>query len=446
MLRRTENPTAAPFAPSEVAGSIVVPTRLSNWKKLLLFAGPGLLVSVGYMDPGNWATDIQAGSSYGYKLLWVVVLSSLAAMQLQCMSMRLGVATGRDLARLSRDRYAPSTNVVLWILAEISIVACDLAEVLGGALAFKLLLHVSLPVGVLMTALDTVLVLSLRGQGFRRVEAIVLGLVSTIAVCYFVELALIKPVWPDIAAGLWPLNNAITQSDGLFIAIGILGATIMPHNLYLHSSIVNTRGSSEDHAVVTGSDAARAERLRFGRIDTIASLSVALLVNAAILILAGAAFFHPGMAGIADIEDAHRLLEPIAGPGAAILFALALLAAGQSSTFTGTIAGQVIMEGFINFKISSWLRRVITRALALGPALAGVIWLGEHSLAKMLVLSQVVLSLQLPFAMYPLLRFTSDKTLMGRFASTRITALSGWMLFVIITAANLILVWQVVFA
>jgi manganese transport protein len=269
--------------------------------------------------------------------------------------------------------------------------------------------------------------------------------VSTIAVCYFVELALIKPVWPDIAAGLWPVNNAITQSDGLFIAIGILGATIMPHNLYLHSSIVNTRGTTEDHAVVTGSEAARAERLRFGRIDTIASLSIALLVNAAILILAGAAFFHPGSAGIADIEDAHRLLEPIAGPGAAILFALALLAAGQSSTFTGTIAGQVIMEGFINFKISSWLRRVITRALALVPALAGVIWLGEHSLAKMLVLSQVVLSLQLPFAMYPLLRFTSDKKLMGRFANTPLAALSGWLLFAVITAANLILVWQVIF-
>jgi manganese transport protein len=445
MLRRTENPTAAPFAPSEVAGSIVVPTRLSNWSKLLLFAGPGLLVSVGYMDPGNWATDIQAGSSYGYKLLWVVVLASLAAMLLQCMSMRLGVATGRDLARLSRDRYARGTNVVLWILAEISIVACDLAEVLGGALAFKLLLHVSLPVGVLLTALDTLVVLGLRGQGFRRVEAIVLGLVSTIAVCYLVELALIKPVWPDIAAGLWPVNDAITQKDGLFIAIGILGATIMPHNLYLHSSIVNTRSSAEDHALVSASDGARAERLRFGRIDTIASLSIALLVNAAILILAGAAFFHPGTAGISDIEDAHRLLEPIAGHGAAILFALALLAAGQSSTFTGTIAGQVIMEGFINFKISSWLRRIITRALALVPALAGVVWLGDHALARMLVLSQVVLSLQLPFAMYPLLRFTSDKSLMGRFASTPLTALSGWLLFFLITGANLLLVWQIAF-
>jgi manganese transport protein len=442
MLRLPDTATA-PFCPSEVAGTITVPTRMSLVKKFFLFAGPGLLVSVGYMDPGNWATDIQAGSSYGNHLLWVVVLSSLAAMVLQCMSMRLGIATGRDLARLSRDEYSPAANVCLWLLAEISIVACDLAEVLGGALAFKLLLHVSLPVGILLTALDTLVVLGLQGQGFRRVEAIVLGLVVTIAVCYFVELALVHPSWSDVAAGLVPGLEGIREQDGLVIAIGILGATIMPHNLYLHSSVVNTRHSAAATSEVADSnDAAKKEALRFSRVDTIFSLTLALLVNAAILILAATAFHHPGTAGIADISDAYRLLQPIAGPLAAALFAFALLASGQSSTFTGTIAGQGIMEGVINFSIPCWQRRVITRALALVPALVGVLLMGDHALSRLLVLSQVVLSLQLPFAMYPLLRFTSNRRLMGLFANGPVVKLCGWILFVLITAANLVLIWQ----
>jgi manganese transport protein len=419
-----------------IGGAIVVSPRLSPFRKLLLYAGPGILISVGYVDPGNWATDIQAGSTYGYELLWVVVLSSLAAIVLQSQSMRLGIATGQDLASLSRERYAPVVNFVLWVLAEIAIIACDLAEVLGGALAFKLLLHVSLPVGILLTALDTLIVLGLQGSGFRRIEAIVFALVATIGVCYVVELFLITPAWNSILAGLVPTKAAITEHDGLYIAIGILGATVMPHNLYLHSSIVNTRMSA-----TPGFDA-RSEALHFSRIDTIASLLVALLINAAILILAAAAFHHPGQAGIADIEDAYHLLEPIAGPAAAVIFALALLAAGQSSTFTGTMAGQVIMEGFLDLRISPWLRRIITRGLALVPALVGVMWLGEHALARLLILSQVVLSLQLPFAMFPLLRFTSDKSLMGRFVNNRMASVTGWLLFAAITGANLALVWQ----
>jgi manganese transport protein len=416
--------------------TIKVGRRLSGFRKLLLYAGPGILISVGYVDPGNWATDIQAGSTYGYQLLWVVVLSSLAAIVLQSQSMRLGIATGQDLASLSRQRYTPAVNLVLWALAEIAIVACDLAEVLGGALAFKLLLHVSLPVGILLTALDTLIVLSLQGSGFRRVEAIVCALVATIGVCFVVELFLIEPAWAPILKGLVPTGAAVTDHDGLFIAIGILGATVMPHNLYLHSSIVNTRVAGNP------SEDTRAEALHFSRIDTIASLLAALLINAAILVLAAAAFHHLGQAGIADIEDAYRLLEPIAGPASAVLFALALLAAGQSSTFTGTMAGQVIMDGFLNLKIPAWQRRVITRGLALVPALVGVLWLGEHALARLLILSQVVLSLQLPFAMYPLLRLTSDQTLMGRFANSRLTSMTGWALFAVITGANLTLVWQ----
>jgi len=432
-------PTASLHAPldtSAVADTGEVGARMPVWKKLLTYAGPGFLISVGYVDPGNWATDIQAGSTYGFALLWVVVLSSLAAIVLQLQSMRLGIATGKDLAVLSRKQYAPAVNLALWALAEIAIIACDLAEVLGGALAFKLLLHVSLTVGILLTALDTILVLGLRGSGFRRVEAIVFTLVATIGICYLVELLLIGPSWRQVLPGLVPSLSSVSEHDGLFIAIGILGATVMPHNLYLHSSIVNTRTARP----LSGSR--RRDALNFSRIDTVISLLIALAINAAILILAGAAFHRPGQAGIADIEDAYHLLEPIAGPAAAAIFAIALLAAGQSSTFTGTIAGQVVMEGFLDLSIAPWLRRVITRGLALIPALLGVLWLGEHALARLLILSQVVLSLQLPFAMFPLLSFTSSRKLMGEFVSGPLTTGIGWLLFVAITGANLMLIWQ----
>lgn len=433
---RLPTTATAPFCPSEVAGTVSVPAGDPFWKKILRFAGPGLLVSVGYMDPGNWATAIQGGSQFGYQLLFVVVLSSLAAIVLQCLSMRLGIATGKDLAVHCREQYSPGASKTLWGFAEISIIACDLAEVLGCALAFKLLLGVSLPVGVALTAFDTLIVLGLKGKGFRQIEAIVLGLIATIAACLLAELVFIKPDWHAVAAGLVPSLSALSSREPLYLAIGILGATVMPHNLYLHSSIVQTR-------LVGKNDSSRAQAIGLSRIDTIVSLMLALLVNGAILILAAAAFYKPGNTQVLDIDDAYRLLEPVAGTAlAAILFGLALFASGQSSTFTGTIAGQVIMEGFLKLRIPCWQRRLITRSLALLPAMAGVLILGDHSVGRLLVLSQVVLSLQLPFAMYPLVRFTARRDLMGPFVNAWWTTLMAWLLFAVISAANLWLVWQ----
>ncbi|WP_250473699.1 Nramp family divalent metal transporter [Caballeronia sp. GAFFF1] len=426
----------APFCPSEVKGSVVVAPGTPLWKKLLQFAGPGLLISIGYMDPGNWATDIEAGSRYGYSLLFVVVLSSIAAMVLQCLSMRLGIVTGRDLAQLSRERYAKPVAHAQWMLAELSIIACDLAEVLGGALAFHLLFGCSLMWGVVLTAFDTLIVLGLKGKNFRDLEAIMLGLIATIGVGYIVELALVKPHWPSVAAGLVPSFNVLSEREPLYLAIGILGATVMPHNLYLHSSIVQTRVVTREHKDLALS-------IRLSRLDTVASLMLALLINAAILILAASAFHATGHTQVTEIEDAYKLLAPIVGSGlAAILFAVTLFASGQSSTFTGTIAGQVIMEGFLRLKIPCYQRRFITRALALVPALIGVYMLGNGAVGKLLVASQVVLSLQLPFALYPLIRMTSDRTLMGSFANAAHTKVIAWLLFVVISAANIWLVVQ----
>ena len=428
----------APFCPSEVAGTVAVTAGDPYWKKVLRFAGPGLLVSVGYMDPGNWATAIQGGSQFGYQLLYVVVLSSLAAIVLQCLSMRLGIVTGKDLAVHCREQYKPPVAKTLWGFAEISIIACDLAEVLGCALAFKLLLGVSLPVGVALTALDTLIILGLKGKGFRQIEAIVLGLILTVAVCLVAELIFVKPDWQAVAAGLIPSMQTLSQREPLYLAIGILGATVMPHNLYLHSSVVQTR-------VVSPTPAAKQEAIGLSRIDTIISLLLALLINGAILVVAAAAFYEPGNTRVLDIDDAYQLLAPVAGTAlAAILFGLALLASGQSSTFTGTIAGQVIMEGFLKMKIPCWQRRLLTRGLALIPAMIGVLTLGEHSVGKLLVLSQVVLSLQLPFAMYPLISLTSQRRIMGDFVNAWWTTSLAWLLFVVISAANVWLVWQAV--
>ncbi|MET3247289.1 manganese transport protein [Burkholderia sp. OAS925] len=319
----------APFCPSEVQGSVAVSQGAPFWKKILQFAGPGLLVSIGYMDPGNWATDIEAGSRYGYSLLFVVMLSSLAAMALQCLSMRLGIVTGRDLAELSRARYSPAVARFQWLLAELSIIACDLAEVLGGALAFHLLFKCSLTTGVLLTAFDTLIVLGLKGKNFRDLEAIMLGLIATIGVGYIVELALVKPHWPSVAQGLIPSWQALSSREPMYLAIGILGATVMPHNLYLHSSIVQTRAVKRDPASIGSA-------IGMSRIDTIASLLLALMINMAILILAAAAFHATGHNQVTEIEDAYKLLAPIVGTGfAAVLFAVTLLASGQSSTFTG---------------------------------------------------------------------------------------------------------------
>jgi manganese transport protein len=426
----------APFCPSEVQGSVKVPEGAPLWKKILVFAGPGLLVSVGYMDPGNWATDIEAGSRFGYALLSIVLLSSLAAISLQCLSMRVGLVTNKDLARLSRDHFHPHVNKFLWLLAELAVIATDIAEVLGSALAFTLLFGISLKAGIAITALDTLIVLGLKGKGFRQVEAIILGLVLTIGFCYFVELWLVKPYWPGVLMGYVPRPGDFAGIAPWYIAIGILGATVMPHNLYLHSSVVQTRK-------VENTFRGKAEALKFGTLDTVASLSLAFLVNSAILILASAAFHSTGHQGVKEIDDAYQLLEPIVGTSVAgVLFGIALLAAGQSSTFTGTIAGQILLEGFLNLKIPCWQRRVITRILALVPAWIGVSLLGDHSTGRLLVLSQVVLSFQLPFAIYPLIRFASDRELMGEFRIGAFWKIQAWFLFLAISLANGWLVFQ----
>ncbi|MDM0039418.1 Nramp family divalent metal transporter [Variovorax sp. J22G21] len=427
----------APFCPSEVKGSVTVDPGLPFHRKLLRYAGPGLLVSVGYMDPGNWATDIEAGSRFGYGLLFIVLLASLAAMLLQTLCVRLGLVTQKDLARLCRERYSPAASRFLWIGAELAIVACDLAEVLGSALALHLLFGMSIPVGIAITAFDTVLVLGLQGAGFRRVEAIVLGLVATIAGCFVVELALSQPLWSSAAMGFVPSLERLQQPGALYLAIGVVGATVMPHNLYLHSSIVQTR-------LVAPTDAGRREAIRFCTLDAVISLSLAMLVNAAIMVLAASAFHSNGQREVNDIADAYRLIEPLVGSAlAATLFGIALLASGQSSTFTGTIAGQIIMEGFLDLKIPCWQRRLITRGLALVPAFIGVWWLGDAGVGKMLVLSQVILSFQLPFAMWPLIRFSSNRALMGAFANGAVIRSTAWALFGVISGANVWLVGSV---
>ena len=428
----------APFCPSEVKGSIVIQRDWPIWRRMVGFAGPGLLISVGYMDPGNWATDIESGSRFGYQLLFVVMLANLAAVLLQTLSLRLGIVAGVDLARACRQRYSPPVNLLLWLMAEIAIVACDLAEVLGCALALNLLFGVSLLSGIAITAFDTLIVLGLKGKGFRQVEAIILGLVATIGACYFVQMLLIKPDWAAVAAGYIPSLSVLQGDKALYLAIGILGATVMPHNLYLHSSIVQTR--------VVGDDvASKRFAIRFSTLDTVISLSIALLINSAILILAATVFNANGHQEVAEIQDAHRLLSPLVGTAlAGTLFGIALLAAGQSSTFTGTIAGQILMEGFLDLKIPCYLRRLMTRALALIPAFLAVWLMGEGAVGKLLVFSQVVLSFQLPFAIFPLLRLTGDPQVMGVFANSLAVKMMAWTVFGLISAANLWLIYKVI--
>lgn len=426
----------APFCPPEVAGSISVDPTASLFKRVLRFAGPGLLISIGYMDPGNWATAIEAGSRYGYSLLFVVLLASLAGMVVQCLCSRLGIATGRDLAQLCRQRYSPRAARTQWLLAEISIIATDLAEVLGCALAFHLLLGVSLSTGIIITAFDTLLILALQNRGFRRLEAIMLVLVATIGVCFFIELLLIKPYWPDVAGGFVPSLAAVSDAAPLYLAIGILGATVMPHNLYLHTSIVQTRLVGRDQA-------SREDAIKLSRIDTIGSLALALLVNAAILVLAAAAFHQTGHTDVVEIQDAYHLLDPLVGGAlASVLFGVALLASGQSSTFTGTIAGQVIMEGYLNLRLPCWQRRLITRGLALIPAFIGVWLLGDGAVGQLLVLSQVVLSLQLPIVSHTNQRIQRKRQLMGVFVNRWPTRGLAWGLFGVISGANAWLVGQ----
>ena len=416
----------ARVAPSlaEVYRSIPVSDG-SWWRKVLAFAGPGYLVAVGYMDPGNWATDLAGGSAFGYTLLSVILLSNLMAVLLQGLASKLGIVTGRDLAQACRDHYSPGTSFVLWLLCELAIAACDLAEVIGAAIALNLLFHIPLTWGVLLTALDVMLVLFLQNKGFRLLEALVVALIATIGVCFLFEILRARPDLGAVAAGFIPRAEIIRNRDMLYIAISILGATVMPHNLYLHSSIVQTRRYEE-------SAAGRREAVRYAFVDSTIALTFALFINAAILIVSAAAFHTRGQTGIAEIQDAYKLLTPLVGAGASAVFALALLASGLNSTLTGTLAGQIVMEGFLHIRLRPWVRRLITRAIAIVPAVITAILYGESGTAKLLVLSQVILSLQLSFAVFPLVRFTSEREKMGPFVNT------GWLKFLAYTVALVI--------
>jgi manganese transport protein len=382
---------------------------------MFAFAGPGYLVAVGYMDPGNWATDIAGGSAFGYTLLSVILLSNVMAIILQALAVRLGVATGRDLAQACRDHYPPLIGLALWVFCEIAIVACDLAEVIGTAIALQLLFGIPLVWGVCLTALDVLLVLMLQQRGFRYLEAFVLGLLIIVAGCFLVEIAMAQPAIADILSGFVPSPEIVSDPKMLYIAIGILGATVMPHNLYLHSAVVQTRRFEP-------TTAGRRQAIVFATIDSTIALMLALLVNAAILIVAASVFYAHGRTEVAEIQEAYVLLAPLLGaPLASTLFAVALLASGQNSTITATLAGQVVMEGFLRLRLPGWLRRSVTRLLAILPTAVVAAWYGESGTAKLLIFSQVLLSMQLPFAVIPLVRFTSDKGKMGVFA------ISAWL-------------------
>jgi len=423
----------------EVFSSLPVPTSATFLRKLLAFAGPGFLVAVGYMDPGNWATDLAAGSRYNYTLLSVIMISNLMAILLQSLAIKLGVVTGRDLAAACRDHFSRPVNFVLWGAAEIAIAACDLAEVIGSAIALNLIFHIPLLLGVCLTALDVLIILFLQQRGFRFLEALVVTLVATVSVCFGLEILFSKPSLVGLAHGFFVPSPQILRDPGmLYIAIGILGATVMPHNLYLHSAIVQTR------AFARTSEGKR-EAIRFSTIDSTIALTIALLVNAAILIVSAASFYRNGYHQVAEIQDAYKLLTPLLGvTGASTVFALALLASGQNSTLTGTLAGQIVMEGFLNIRLRPWLRRLLTRSLAIIPAVIVTALSGEAGTAKLLVLSQVILSMQLSFAVFPLVMFTSDKQKMGEFVNARWLKLLSWVTAAFIAILNAWLLVQTV--
>jgi manganese transport protein len=427
-----------PEAPSlrEVHGSIAVPKGAGFMRKLLAFAGPGYLVAVGYMDPGNWATDLAGGARYGYTLLSVILLSNLMAILLQALAVRLGIGSGRDLAQACRDSYSRPTTIVLWVLCEIAIAACDLAEVIGAAIALNLLFGIPLLWGVCLTALDVMLVLFLQHKGFRYVEALVLALILCIAACFAIEIWLSQPEPIAVAAGFVPRAEILTNPAMLYVAVGILGATVMPHNLYLHSSIVQTRRYEDSYE-------SKQEAIRFATIDSSIALMSALFINAAILIVAAAVFHGTENSEVADISDAHQLLSPLLGTTAAsTLFAVALLCAGQNATLTGTLAGQIVMEGFVNIRLRPWLRRLITRLVAIVPAVIVIALYGERGSGALLILSQVILSLQLPFAVFPLVSFTCNPRKMGAFVAPRWVQPLAWLVAVIIAALNIWLLYQ----
>ncbi len=413
---------------SEVYRTVPV-SGLTWWRKILAFAGPGYLVAVGYMDPGNWATDLAGGSAFGYTLLTVILMSNLMAVLLQALASKLGIVTGRDLAQACRDHYSPGVSFALWILCEIAIAACDLAEVIGSAIALNLLFGIPLPWGVAITALDVLIVLYLQNKGFRLLEALVVTLVATVGVCFLFEIIRAKPDVGGIASGFLPNPEILKNPAMLYVGIGILGATVMPHNLYLHSSIVQTRQYEE---TPTG----KREAVRYAFIDSTIALSIALFINAAILIVAAATFHTTGRTDVAEIQDAYKLLTPLLGAGASAVFAIALLASGQNSTLTGTLAGQIVMEGFLNIRLRPWLRRLITRAIAIVPAAVTAILYGEHGTAQLLIFSQVILSLQLSFAVFPLVMFTSDRRKMGDFVNAPWVKALAYLVAMIIASLN----------
>ena len=436
-----EPPSAAPLPPTgwrharsapslaEVYRSIPV-TGATWFRKLLAFSGPGYLVAVGYMDPGNWATDLAGGSRFGYTLLSVILLSNLMAVLLQGLASKLGIVTGRDLAQACRDHYSKPVSLFLWVLCEIAIAACDLAEVIGTAIALNLLFGIPLTWGICITAFDVMLILFLQQRGFRILEALVIVLIATVGACFLFEMIISRPDMAAVARGFIPTTQILRDREMLYIGIGILGATVMPHNLYLHSSVVQTRRYEETAQ-------GRREAVKFAFLDSTIALSTALFINASILIVAAATFNTTGNTQVAEIQDAYKLLTPLLGvTGASAIFALALLASGQNSTLTGTLAGQIVMEGFLNLRIRPWLRRLITRAIAIVPAVIVAILYGDSGTAKLLILSQVILSLQLSFAVFPLVRFTSDRVKMGEFVNPRWLKVSAYCVAFVIATLN----------
>ena len=424
----------------EVYASIHVPKNGSFWRKLWAFTGPGLMVAVGYMDPGNWATDIAGGAKFGYILISVVLISNLFAMLLQHLALKLGIASGQDLAQACKSSYSKSVSFALWVLCEIAIAACDLAEVIGSAIALNLLFGLPLTVGVIITVLDVLVLLYFQGKGFRVLESIVAALIFMIFCCFTYEIIVSQPSVIQIFGNLLPKPEIITNPAMLYVAIGILGATVMPHNLYLHSSIVQTRNFEKN-------DTGKRSAIFFATIDSTLSLFIAFFINAAILILAAASFHNSGNQNVADINDAYHLLDPVLGVKfAGIFFAVALLAAGQNSTLTGTLAGQIVMEGFLNIRLKPWIRRLVTRLVAIVPALIVTILYGEKGTGELLILSQVILSFQLSFAVVPLVMFTSDKVKMGEFANSNLLKYSAWIVAVIIMGLNVYLLWNTFFS
>jgi len=425
------------LAPSLAEAYRTVPVDATNWwRRALAFAGPGYLVAVGYMDPGNWATDLAGGSAFGYTLLSVILVSNLMAILLQGLAAKLGIVTGRDLAQACRDHFSRPTTLALWLLCEVAIAACDLAEVIGSAIALNLLFGIPLPVGIVITALDVLLVLLLQHRGFRLLEALVVALIATIAGCFLFEIVIARPELGAVMHGFVPSVSVVRDPAKLYIAIGILGATVMPHNLYLHSSIVQTRRYEETAA-------GKRMAVRYAFLDSTVALSFALFINAAILVVAAATFHRAGRTDVAEIQQAYQLLTPLLGvTGASAVFAFALLASGQNSTLTGTLAGQIVMEGFLNIRLRPWLRRLITRCIAIVPAALTAIFFGENGTARLLILSQVILSLQLSFAVFPLVRFTSDRAKMGEFVNPGWLKALAYGVAVVIAALNAWLLLQ----